>query len=170
MNTLRHLLPLFFSLLPGLALSQDASRYRAWLTPVDSLHRRPISITNLGDSGIWVRPPIDRHPLPASDSEPRWVPITEVGTLQFRRHGQLGRSLAIALPISMLVGALLALDTEENEFFSVPVFRPAPFAACTVVGLAIGLGIGSARTTFPIHGRPTQYQRLRSSINTYAMP
>ncbi len=64
--------------------------------------------------------------------------ISNVSTLQFRDRRKLGRTMAITLPISLAIGALLGVGSAGSAPFLVPTFNPIPLAACAGLN---GLGL-----------------------------
>ncbi len=153
------------------AFAQDTippQRYKAWLiTPADPIPA-PIIFQHTADSCIWIRRSWCMDGSGKSTyCPPICEPISNVSTLQFRDRRKLGRTMAITLPISLAIGALLGVGSAGSAPFLVPTFNPIPLAACAGLGLGLSFAIGNSRTNLRIDSRVSRYTRLRPTLDGF---
>ena len=142
----------------SLVAAQDAPRYRAWLTSTTDSLADPCFLQSTGDSGVWM---MSRSGGRVMDGALYRDAVT-IERLQFRRQGNVGRGMAIFGGVGTVLGALFAVG--ENGSFS-----GTTFGIGSAVGIGLGAAIGSARVTINLGGRRSNYQRLRNTIDGYAV-
>ncbi len=105
------------------------------------------------------------------------IPITDLKRLKFKESGSVKRGFLYGAFIGFSLGFVYGLATSgsyscnNNSSFCI---RISPLAVslftgliATGPGLIIGGIVGSLRTSFPINGRQTEYERQKDKLEQY---
>lgn len=135
--------------------AQGTSRYHAWLIPVSSVQPQPVTITCIGDSGVFIAAPA----VTDRSEDSTFIQASSIGTLQFRRKGSVGRWSTILGATGTILGTIFSMNN-----WGVP--QPSLLLG-TGIGIGVGALIGTAKVNFIIEGKRSRFIRLRATMREY---